>query len=583
MTDLTPRRIGAVQVGGPATAAFAAVAAAAAVLLSPPGRAALDAAPLVLAAVLLGTAALALPDRPRRVPETVRGAAVGVAAVFDPVALALVPLLWLTGRRRGTVAAGAVAAVLLGPTLAAGGLPSSSWRPLLTDSYIPGDDPDASLRGMLLRVAGPYAHGIMGADTPAMSVGAALLGLAVLVLALPRAARWYADGQPVLAVAVAACAGAVVLPVSWTYELLWLPLALAGRLGRRPEERWVWPALVVVAAAVPRDAIDPRIDTLLSTAAGNVPTLVLLAAACALPFRNRTDPHWDVHRAPPPALPQGRRALLPAAARPLTRPNLLLELLLIRAGYWVYQNIRGDLRESIPHQREQATDNARTIVRIEEFLHIDVEAAVNRLALRSHGLFRLMQDYYREMHYTVPVLVLAWLYMRHPTRYRTARTVLALTTGLALVGFWLFPLCPPRLYPGSGLISSLPGSPPNYIFATNLINKYAAMPSLHIGWALWCAVTVACVVRQRWVKAAVFAYPTATLFVVVGTANHWVLDGVGAAVALGVAVLGQRALTGRRLRDHVPAFLARLGTAPANGQGRPQTLPARPVIPWATF
>ncbi|NUP32797.1 MAG: phosphatase PAP2 family protein, partial [Streptomycetaceae bacterium] len=198
------------------------------------------------------------------------------------------------------------------------------------------------------------------------------------------------------------------------------------------------------------------------------------------------------------------------------------------------------------------------------------------LALKSTRLFELMLDYYRELHYTVPVAVLVWLYIWHPTRYRTARTVLAFTTGLALVGFWLFPLCPPRLYPGSGMVASLPDGPRSYIFATQLINSYAAMPSLHIGWALWCAVAVVCVARSRWLKALAVLYPCATAFVVVGTANHWILDGVGAAAAVTAAVFLQQALTGRRLRDDVPAFQARLGTAPVPAPRTPAARPGEP-------
>ncbi len=558
MSGLTDRRIGSAQVNIRAHAP-AILGAGVLVVLSPPGRSAIDIAPWVFAAV-----ALVLLDAGARVPERLRGAATGVAAVLDPVALAVVPLLWLTGRRRPAVTSAGVAAAGLAATLPVDGLEGSSWRPLLTDRYLPGDSPDASLRGMLLRIAADHTHGVIGADTETMTLAWVLLGTAVAVVGLRRAALLYADRQPLLAVAVAVCAGLVVLPVAWTYELLWLLLALAGRVGGRPEDRPVWPALIVVAAAVERDVIDPRLGTSLSTVFGNVPTLVVLAAACAVPFRAREDPYWQVRRAAAPALPAGRWALLPGKARPVTRPNLLLELMLIRAGYWAYQNIRGDLRVSIPRQREQAIENARHIIRIEEFLRIDIEASVNRFSLRSTRLFELMLDYYRELHYVVPVVVLAWLYVRHPTRYRAARTVLALTTGLALIGYWLYPLCPPRLFPGSGMVSSLPGGPRSYVFAVHLINPYAAMPSLHIGWALWCAVAVVCVARSRWIKAVAVAYPCATSFVVVGTANHWILDGVGAALALGGAVLVQRALTGRRLRDAVPAFLARLGTAPAS-------------------
>jgi hypothetical protein len=569
MRDPTDHRIGSRQVPATVLGLLAAAAAAVLAVRSAPVRDGIDTAPLVLAAIA-GVCADALGRTPRRV----RGLATGIAAAFDPVALAALPLLWFTGRRRAALLGTGAAAATVPPLTAVDGLPGSSWRPLLTDRYLAGDTPDASVHGMLLRIAGEYAHGITGADTPALTAAALLFGAAASVLALRRAVRFHSDGQPLLAIAVAACAGIAALPVSWSYELLWLPLALGGRLGTRPEERPVWPVLILTALAVPADAIDPRIDANLSIVLGNVPTLVAVAAACALPFRSPADPHWGLRRAEPP--PTGRRALLPSLARPVTRPNLLLELLLIRAGYWIYQNIRGDLRTSIPHQRDQAIDNADLVIDVEQFFRFNIEPAVNRLALKSTRLFELMLDYYRELHYTVPVAVLVWLYIWHPTRYRTARTVLAFTTGLALVGFWLFPLCPPRLYPGSGMVASLPDGPRSYIFATQLINSYAAMPSLHIGWALWCAVAVVCVARSRWLKALAVLYPCATAFVVVGTANHWILDGVGAAAAVTAAVFLQQALTGRRLRDDVPAFQARLGTAPVPAPRTPAARPGEP-------
>lgn len=594
MSGLSDRRIGSAQVNVPILHASAVVGAGALVLLSPPGRAALDTAPLVFAAialvlldVLLGGAlrgslrtglrgGAGVGDRIGRrigyIPGKAHGAATGLGAVFDPVALAVLPVLWLTGRRRPALLGGGIAVLGIVPTALADGLPGSSWRPLLTDRHLAGDDSDASLRGMLLRIAAERTHGVIGADTPAMTLAWLMLGAAVAVVASLRAARFHTEGQPLLAVAVATAAGLAVLPVAWTYELLWLLPAVVGRVGGRPEDRPVWPVLILVAAAVERDVVDPRLGTSLSAVFGNVPTLVALAAACAVPFRHREDPHWQVHRAAPPPLPPGRRALLPGKARPVTRPNLVLDLMVIRAGYWVYQNIRGDLRTSIPKQREQAVENARHILKIEQFLGIDVEAAVNRWSLKSTRRFELMLDYYRELHYVVPVAVLAWLYIWHPTRYRAARTVLAFTTGLALLGYWLYPLCPPRLFPGSGMISSLPGGPRSYTVAVHLVNPYAAMPSLHFGWALWCAVAVACVVRSPWLKLAAALYPCATFYVIVGTANHWILDAVGAALAVGVAVVAQRALTGRRLRDPVPAFLAKLGTAPVvprHGSGVP--------------
>jgi hypothetical protein len=71
------------------------------------------------------------------------------------------------------------------------------------------------------------------------------------------------------------------------------------------------------------------------------------------------------------------------------------------------------------------------------------------------------------------------------------------------------------------------------------------MPSLHIGWALWCAVVIVALAERRWVRALGALYPLATLFVIVATANHFLLDAVGGAVALACGFAVQRLLSGR--------------------------------------
>ncbi|MCZ9343411.1 phosphatase PAP2 family protein, partial [Streptomyces sp. TRM76130] len=91
--------------------------------------------------------------------------------------------------------------------------------------------------------------------------------------------------------------------------------------------------------------------------------------------------------------------------------------------------------------------------------------------------------------------VLGVLYWRRPVDYRWARASLGFATLLALVGFWLYPLAPPRLMPGLGIIDTVHGvqdfSRPDYGTLTALTNQYAAMPSLHFGWSLWCGLAVA--------------------------------------------------------------------------------------------
>jgi hypothetical protein len=130
----------------------------------------------------------------------------------------------------------------------------------------------------------------------------------------------------------------------------------------------------------------------------------------------------------------------------------------------------------------------------------------------------------------------ASLYVRRPGDYRWARSALGFATLIALVGFWLFPLAPPRLMPGLGMIDTVHGvqdfSKPDYGTLTALTNQYAAMPSLHFGWSLWCGVVIAVLAPKWWMKALGLLHPLFTVSAIVATGNHWVLDAVGGAAVV---------------------------------------------------
>jgi hypothetical protein len=152
--------------------------------------------------------------------------------------------------------------------------------------------------------------------------------------------------------------------------------------------------------------------------------------------------------------------------------------------------------------------------------------------------------------------VLVWLHRVHPARYVRARRVLGLATMAALLGFWLLPTAPPRLLPGEGFVDTMAAwsrlgwwgaaaSAPRGL--ADLSNQYAAVPSLHVGWALWCAWQISSATRRRSVKALAWGYPLLTVLVVVGTANHYVLDAVAGAAVIAVAALLLKLPDGARL------------------------------------
>lgn len=468
--------------------------------------------------------------------DRVGGVLIGVAAAFQPTVLLFVPLLWFTDRRRAAVSTGATFLVCT----------AVAWAAMAQDSYTywvhhmagvglggAADDlANQSLHGALLRV------GLSGPLEIALFL---LLGGAVAVLALRRAVRYARDGQLLLAVAVTGCAAVVVSPATWQHQLLWVLPAVVGRVGKRASDRYVWPVAVVLVMTLPAKMIVPDTAALYPLR-DNVVLLAALAAAVAVPFLSRTSPHFDApvptSCAPPVPARFKHVPLLPFLRRVLTRPNLLLEFLLIRVTYAAYSQVRiaagGDSQAA---GRPRAEEHGWQILDIERFLHIDIEHAINHAVVRSGWLRDFFDFYYTSFHFIFPMTVLGVLYWRRPVDYRWARASLGFTTLLALVGFWLYPLAPPRLMPGFGIIDTVHGvqdfSKPDYGALTALTNQYAAMPSLHFGWSLWCGLVIAIIAPKAWMKVLGLLHPLFTVAAIVATGNHWLLDAVGGAAVVG--------------------------------------------------
>ncbi|MGW3508407.1 bifunctional glycosyltransferase 87/phosphatase PAP2 family protein [Streptomyces sp. NPDC000994] len=479
------------------------------------------------------------------------GALIGLAAALQPTVLLFAPLLWFT-RRRPAAVSGAV-------TFAA--CTALAWAAMPHDSYTYwvhhmagvglGGRADAlanqSLHGALLRLGltGPLEIGLF-----------LLLGAAVAVLGLRRAVRYARDGQLLLAVAITGCAAIAVSPTTWQHQLLWVLLAVVGRVGRRASDRYVWPVAVILVMTLPATMMLPHIAAL-NPLRDNIVLLAALAAATVVPFLSRTSEHYaspvPTEYAPPVPARFRRVPLLPFLRRVLTRPNLFLELLLIRVTYAAYQQVRlAATGGTISGGRARAEQHGHEILSVERFLHIDIEHAVNHAVVKIGWLRNFFDFYYESFHFAVPLTVLGVLCWRHPVDYRWARAALGFATVLALVGFWLYPLAPPRLMPTLGIIDTVHGvqdfSQPDYGTLTSLTNQYAAMPSLHFGWSLWCGVVIAVVAPKWWMKALGLLHPLFTVSAIVATGNHWVLDAVGGAIVVGAGFALAYALQGPRAR-----------------------------------
>jgi hypothetical protein len=287
----------------------------------------------------------------------------------------------------------------------------------------------------------------------------------------------------------------------------------------------------------------------------------------------RTAPRPAVAAPPAPLrrrVPDRCRQLLRSHFRSPGRPRLWFELLLTAVGYTGYTLVRN----AVPEIRARAESNARDIWRLEEFLHIAYERSFNHAVDSVSWLITAMNYDYATLHFVMTIAVLVWLFRFQPGRYPAARLALFVTTALALVGYYFYPLAPPRLMDRAGFVDTVAehhtwGSMASGDMA-NVSNQFAAMPSMHIGWSLWCGLTLAFLARRRWVRLLGLLYPVTTLMVIVASANHFFMDAIAGALCTGAGIAVSRLVYGR----WVYAF-PRDGAERPVLSGRPTPRPAR--------
>lgn len=227
----------------------------------------------------------------------------------------------------------------------------------------------------------------------------------------------------------------------------------------------------------------------------------------------------------------GRRFLLRSFARPLW----WVEILILAVLYGVYSLVRNSVGDVVA----RAYANGREILAVEDAWGLALERGLNDWVHRTDVVAGAVALHYATLHFLVTSAVLAWLFLRRPTRYRAASGVLMVTTALALIGFYWLPTAPPRLLADEGFVDVMSqtsawgwwpasGSPGSDAIS----NQFAAMPSLHSAWAAWCGIVLVLLVRRTWVRVVALVYPFSTFFVVLGSGNHYLLD-----VLAGVLVL----------------------------------------------
>ena len=216
----------------------------------------------------------------------------------------------------------------------------------------------------------------------------------------------------------------------------------------------------------------------------------------------------------------------------------------------------------------QSTHDALELVAVERHFGIFWEQGLQHAVVGLRGFMEFWDSYYGTIHFIAVIFVLVVLYFRYPERYVLWRIVLAFTTGLALIGFAVFPVLPPRLLPASyHFVDTLKTVGGVWNFSNGVVaqasNQYAAMPSLHTAWSTWCALAMIPVIRPRWGKALAALYPVATVFCIVVTGNHYFVDAGAGVLTVAIAVPLARLLTDGLASRHWQRHL-RVGPAPRN-------------------
>jgi PAP2 superfamily len=213
------------------------------------------------------------------------------------------------------------------------------------------------------------------------------------------------------------------------------------------------------------------------------------------------------------------------------------ELILVLVLLAFYKYGRALVRD----ESAAAVKHARELIGFERDLQIFTEARVQDAVIGAGSAVEwLLNSYYLVAHVVVTAIAFLWLYARYPGTYVRFRRVMVAMTAAGLAIHLLYPLAPPRMFPGLGFVDTGqavgPASYGHGSAYSGFANQFAAMPSLHFGWALAVAWAVILASRSR-LRSLVIAHPLLTLAAIVLTANHYWLDAVAAALLFGGALL----------------------------------------------
>jgi PAP2 superfamily len=218
--------------------------------------------------------------------------------------------------------------------------------------------------------------------------------------------------------------------------------------------------------------------------------------------------------------------------------DLLRQVLLFAGAYYVYRLTRGLADD--PDAASTAFQHARDLIDIERGLNVFVEPSVQAFVASERWLADIASWLYINAQSSVTVGALVWLYLFRNSSFYFVRNMFLVAFGLALVGYAVFPTAPPRFLPEWGFIDTVAqftGIPQDSVTVDALFNPYAAVPSMHAGFALMIGWPLARLVRPKILKVFWASYPLLVTFVIVATANHFLADAFLGAVTAGLGAI----------------------------------------------
>jgi hypothetical protein len=240
------------------------------------------------------------------------------------------------------------------------------------------------------------------------------------------------------------------------------------------------------------------------------------------------------------------RAQLAGGGRPVRRIHWYFEVLLAVAGYLVYAEARTLHGKDAKAYKGTATRHGQDLFDFEKSIHIDWEKGLQHALLPYKGFLQVVGGFYGGAHFVITIGVLVWMLFRRPQFYRFWRSALFLLTMTAVGIFALYPAMPPRLLKDSSghtiTVDTLDKVGGLWSYNHGVIERisdgYAPMPSLHLGWATWVAVTLWFTLpAHSWRRRIVVClYPVAVYFTVIATGTHFVIDGVAGMALTGTVV-----------------------------------------------